>query len=38
LNATLNGASDLVFTIPDLTREELAGLCAKPMLMGLFSR
>jgi AcrR family transcriptional regulator len=38
LNATLNGASDLVFAIPDLAREELAILSAKPMLMGLFSR
>jgi len=38
LNATLNGASDLVFAIPDLVREELAVLSAKPVLMGLFSK
>ena len=38
LNATLNGASDLVFAIPDLVRDELAVLSAKPMLMGLFSK
>jgi AcrR family transcriptional regulator len=38
LNATLNGASDLAFTIPDLRRDELGVLSAKPMLMGLFSK
>jgi AcrR family transcriptional regulator len=38
LNATLNGASDLAFTIPDLRRTELGVLSAKPMLMGLFSK
>ena len=38
LNATLNGASDLVFAIPGLKREELATLYARPMLMGIFSK
>lgn len=38
LNATLNGASDLVFTIPGMTADDLAMLYAKPMLMGVFSR
>ncbi|MBV9331100.1 MAG: TetR/AcrR family transcriptional regulator [Alphaproteobacteria bacterium] len=38
LNATLNGASDLRFVLPDLKPNELATLCARPMLMGIFSR
>jgi AcrR family transcriptional regulator len=38
LNATLNGASDLIFTIPGLTTGDLAELYAKPMLLGVFSR
>ena len=38
LNATLNAASDLPFTIPDVVASEAAALYAKPMLMGVFSR
>jgi hypothetical protein len=38
LNATLNGASDLSFVIPELKPSELADLCARPLLMGIFSR
>ena len=38
LNATLNGASDFLFTVPGIKREELADLYAKPMLMGVFSK
>ena len=38
LNATLNAASDLPFTIPDVVATEAAALYAKPMLMGVFSR
>jgi len=38
LNATLNAASDLPFTIPDVVASEAATLYAKPMLMGVFSR
>lgn len=38
LNATLNGASDLSFVIPDLRPGELVELSARPMLMGIFSR
>ncbi|MGZ5940075.1 MAG: TetR/AcrR family transcriptional regulator [Rhizomicrobium sp.] len=38
LNATLNAASDLPFTIPDVVAAEAPALYAKPMLMGVFSR
>ncbi len=38
LNATLNGSSDFLFTVPGIKRDELADLYAKPMLMGVFSR
>ncbi|MEJ0041679.1 MAG: TetR/AcrR family transcriptional regulator [Rhizomicrobium sp.] len=38
LNATLNAASDLPFTIPDVAAFEAPTLYAKPMLMGVFSR
>ena len=38
LNATLNGASDFLFTVPGIKRDELAELYAKPMLMGVFSK
>jgi len=38
LNATLNGASDLRFVIPELKPSDLADLCARPLLMGIFSR
>jgi AcrR family transcriptional regulator len=38
LNATLNAASDLPFTIPDVLAAEAPTLYAKPMLMGVFSR
>lgn len=38
LNATLNAASDLPFTIPDVVATEAAALYAKPMLMGVCSR
>ncbi|MGZ5959759.1 MAG: TetR/AcrR family transcriptional regulator [Rhizomicrobium sp.] len=38
LNATLNAASDLPFTIPDVVAAEAPTLYAKPMLMGVFSR
>ena len=38
LNATLNGASDLSFVIPELKPSDLADLCARPLLMGIFSR
>ena len=38
LNATLNAASDLPFTIPDVVAEGAPALYAKPMLMGVFSR
>ncbi|HTP78515.1 MAG TPA: TetR/AcrR family transcriptional regulator [Rhizomicrobium sp.] len=38
LNATLNAASDLAFTIPGVIAEEAPALYAKPMLMGVFSR
>jgi AcrR family transcriptional regulator len=38
LNATLNAASDLAFTIPGVVAEEAPALYAKPMLMGVFSR
>ena len=38
LNATLNGASDLRFVIPDLKPSDLADLCARPLLMGIFSK
>jgi AcrR family transcriptional regulator len=38
LNATLNAASDLPFTIPDVAASEAPALYAKPMLMGVFSR
>ena len=38
LNATLNAASDLPFTIPDVAAAEAPALYAKPMLMGVFSR
>ena len=37
LNATLNAASDLPFTIPDVVAAEAPALYAKPMLMGVFS-
>ena len=37
LNATLNGTSDLSFVIPDLKPGDLAELCARPMLMGIFA-
>lgn len=37
LNATLNGASDFLFTVPGIKRDELAELYARPMLMGVFS-
>lgn len=38
LNATLNAASDLPFTIPGVSAAEAPALYAKPMLMGVFSR
>lgn len=38
LNATLNAASDLPFTIPDVAAAEAPALYARPMLMGVFSR
>jgi AcrR family transcriptional regulator len=38
LNATLNAASDLPFTIPDVAAFDTAALYARPMLMGVFSR
>ncbi len=38
LNATLNAASDLAFTIPDVVAAEAPALYARPMLMGVFSR
>ena len=38
LNATLNAASDLPYTIPDVASSEAPALYAKPMLMGVFSR
>lgn len=38
LNATLNGASDLRFVIPELKPNDLADLCARPLLMGIFSK
>jgi len=38
LNATLNGASDLSFVIPDLKPSDLAELRARPSLMGIFSK
>jgi hypothetical protein len=38
LNATLNAASDLPYTIPDVAAAEAPALYAKPMLMGVFSR
>ncbi len=38
LNATLNAASDLPFTIPDVAAEGAPALYAKPMLMGVFSQ
>jgi AcrR family transcriptional regulator len=38
LNATLNAAADLPFTIPDVTASGAPALYAKPVLMGLFSR
>jgi hypothetical protein len=38
LNATLNAASDLPYTIPDVAAFDAAALYAKPMLMGVFSR
>jgi AcrR family transcriptional regulator len=38
LNATLNAASDLPFTIPGVTALDASALYAKPVLMGLFSR
>lgn len=38
LNATLNAASDLPFTIPDVLAFDAPALYAKPMLMGVFSR
>jgi AcrR family transcriptional regulator len=38
LNATLNGASDLRFVMPELKPNDLADLCARPLLMGIFSR
>jgi AcrR family transcriptional regulator len=38
LNATLNGASDLTFTIPNLGAGDLSELYAKPMLRGVFTR
>ena len=38
LNATLNAASDLPFTIPDVAAFDAPALYAKPMLMGVFSR
>jgi AcrR family transcriptional regulator len=37
LNATLNSASDLPFTIPDVLAADAPALYAKPMLMGVFS-
>jgi AcrR family transcriptional regulator len=37
LNATLNAASDLPFTIPDVAAFDAPALYAKPMLMGVFS-
>jgi AcrR family transcriptional regulator len=38
LNATLNAAADLPFTIPDVMAFDAPALYAKPMLMGVFSR
>jgi AcrR family transcriptional regulator len=38
LNATLNAAADLPFTIPDVGAFDAPALYAKPMLMGVFSR
>ncbi|HUO88935.1 MAG TPA: TetR/AcrR family transcriptional regulator [Rhizomicrobium sp.] len=38
LNATLNAAADLPFTIPGVTALDAPTLYAKPVLMGLFSR
>jgi AcrR family transcriptional regulator len=38
INATLNAASDLPFTIPDVVAFDAPALYAKPMLMGVFSR
>jgi AcrR family transcriptional regulator len=38
LNATLNAAADLPFTIPDVLAFDAPALYAKPMLMGVFSR
>lgn len=38
LNATLNGASDLSFVIPELKPSDLADLCARPLLTGIFSK
>lgn len=38
LNATLNAASDLPYTIPDVLAFDAPALYAKPMLMGVFSR
>jgi AcrR family transcriptional regulator len=38
LNATLNGASDLRFVIPELKPNDLVDLYARPLLMGMFSR
>lgn len=38
LNATLNAASELPYTIPDVAAFDAAALYAKPMLMGVFSR
>jgi AcrR family transcriptional regulator len=38
LNATLNAAADLPFTIPDVLAFDAPALYAKPMLMGVFSK
>ena len=38
LNATLNAAADLPFTIPDVAAFDAPALYAKPVLMGVFSR
>ena len=38
LNATLNAAADLPFTIPDVAAFEAPALYAKPVLMGVFSK
>ena len=38
VNATLNAAADLPFTIPDVMGFDAPALYAKPMLMGVFSR